>query len=316
MNTIRQTIATITAAVLMLISLPAGAQIAVPSLDRTQPSEMPGAASWRFSATIGAAAAPAGSGAYRDTDGTKTDNLERTWLEGYIFHLFEEITIEYHNLVEFREVRENLASDSEYTKKTQQDRLNLAMRLMETISVGITQRTWKNNGDIANSTGQRHETGGGQEVGIGAGLSVRLANFFHLAFGLEDVTHRQSGWADNRWVDRYLGVALMGEGDFRIEYNKIMSPESIKTDAIDRPASDDTRLAIDVKFGDFVLGYETRDITVKPIHSGDDILYEYTSLGLSLVPQDGLLLSFRVTNGKQGDWYETTDARFAIGFNY
>jgi hypothetical protein len=111
-------------------------------------------------------------------------------------------------------------------------------------------------------------------------------------------------------------LALMGEGDFRLEYGKILSPESDKAGAVGHPASDDTRLAIDVKLGDWVLGYEKQDYIVKPIGSGEDSHFEYASLGLSLVPQDGLLLSFRVTTGKKGDHYETTDARFAIGYNY
>jgi len=301
---------------LMALTGSAFGQIAVPSLDRTQPADMPGAAGWRFSSTIGAAVNPSGAGAYKDSDGEKTDELKRTWLEGFVFHQFEDVVFEYNKLFEFREERENLASGDTTTQKIQQDRINLALRLKEIASIGITQRTWENQGDVADSLGKRWETGYGKEVGIGAGISLRLAELFHLAFGLEDVTHRLSGREDNRWTDRYLAVALMGEGNFRLEYAKIQSPESVKTGAVDHPASDDSRLGIDIAFSDWVLSYERQDYVIEPIGSGDDTRFEFQTLGLALCPQDGLLLSFRVISGKHDDSYETTDARFTIGYNY
>lgn len=301
---------------LMLSGFHAFGQVAIPSMDRTHTSSMPAAASWRFSSTVGAAVNPLGTGEINSGTGVKTDDLERTALEGYIAHQFDDITFEYNNLVEFKEVMEDVSTNDSDTKTINQQRLNTAIRLGETISLGATYSIWENTSDYANNIGLDYESGDGKETGLGLGGSIRLADVIYLAAGAEQITHKQDGYEDNKWIDRYLAVGFMGEDDFRIEYSRRTSPETTEENAVSHAERQDSRLGFDIRIGDWVFSAEKWDYIVKPIGTGDDTKYEYTTLGLSLVPEKGLVLSVFGTTGKVEDIYSTMDFRFAVAFNY
>ncbi|MCP4755441.1 MAG: hypothetical protein GY866_31645 [Proteobacteria bacterium] len=295
---------------------PVYGQIATPSLDPTLKSDMPAAASWRFSSTI-AGAVTVGTGEYTNSAGETTDELTRTAAEALIAHQFEDITVEYHRNLKFKEVKKDSSSDQEATTETTHERINLAYRMDETVSLGATYRTWENAGDRTNGVGRSWETGDGKEVGMGIGGSFRLGDMIFLAASMENVTHSKSDYEDNTWTDTYLGVGILGEGVFRLEYSKIISPESTTEQSqMDHPASDDVRIGVEVKLDNWLILCESRKYVVKPIGGGEDAEYEYTTVGLGFVPETGMVISLSGTQGKKDDWYSITDIRLALGLNY
>jgi len=292
------------------------AQVATASLDPAEKAPMPAAISWRLSSTLAGAVLVNSTGEYKNSQGDKTDELTRSVIDGLIAHQFEEITVEYSNTLEFKEIRKDLATDEEFTYKSKFDRLNLAYRFGDSYSLGAVYRTWKKESDYTNNVGRRTETGGGERSAMGIGGSVRLADFIFVGVGLEEITHKQSGFEENKWMDQLFGLALLGEGVFRLEYAKIISPESVKTGAVDHNASDDVLMGLELKFDTWLLRYQKQEYVVKPIDSGNDTKYEYTTLGLGYVPEEGLVLGIALINGKQGDDYATTDYRLSLGFSY
>jgi hypothetical protein len=292
-------------------------QVATSSLDPTEKALMPAAISWRFSSTIGAAVYANGTGEYKNSQGDKTSELTRSGLEGLIAHQFEEITVEYSNTLEFKEIQKDLSTDEESTYKSKFDRLNLAYRFSDSASIGAVYRTWKKESDYTNTIGREYETGAGEKTALGFGGSIRLLDFFFLAAGVEEITHQQNGFDENKWMDQMLGLGLLGEGVFRLEVAKIVSPESDTTGAVPHAATDDVIMSVEIKLATtWLLRYQKEEYVVKPIGTGNDAKYEYTTIGVGFVPDEGLVFGIAMITGKQDENFSSTDYRLSMGWNY
>ena len=118
-------------------------------------------------------------------------------------------------------------------------------------------------------------------------------------------------------MDQILGLSLLGEGVFRLEYAKIMSPESDPTGAVPHAATDDVMMVVELKLATtWLLRYQKEEYVVKPIGIGGDTKYEYTTIGLGFVPDEGLVFGIAMINGKQEENFSSTDYRLSVGWNY
>jgi len=291
-------------------------QISTPSLDTTKKSDLAAASSWRFHSSL-AIGYRSGSGKIKSNDTTIAE-FDQTYTEATLAHQLMDLTFEYSVNPEFKRDTEITASGEKQVTKTEQTQYNLAYRINQNISIGVSSRSWKfDDNTDASSDGLRNETGIGEESAIGMGLSIRLLDIIFIAYGVEDVEHQADGYQDNEWQDQYQGISILTDGGLRLEWSKIASPESDKTGAVYHNQSTDTKMTIEYLLAEWLFSYQTQNYVIKSKNDGKDIEYEYVTYGIGMVADQGLSFNISMTDGLDNeDEYEVKVYRIGIAYNY
>jgi len=162
------------------------------------------------------------------------------------------------------------------------------------------------------------------ETGISLVASLQIAEIFYLAGGLENMSKTGSldssagsaDYVENSWTNTYLGAGLMmgepGQTQFRAEYSMILYPES------DQAANGselrnfsrnltESYAALEVLFGNILLGYENRRYVYKKIEEGSssdantDRTDNVVLMGAGWVSEEGFSVSLYSIDYKRTD---------------
>lgn len=300
----------------IIFSSQAYAQIASPSMDPSQKTDLAAASSWRFYSSI-ALGYRSGSGKIKSNSSTIAE-FDQTYTEALLAAQLWDLTFEYSVNPEFKRTSEINSTKETLITQTEQSQFNLAYRITQNISIGASSRKWEfdDNSDPSTS-GSKNETGNGQENASGLGISVSLLDLFFFAYGVDDVKHKADGYKDNEWQDQYQGVSIFTDGGLRIEWSQIESPESEKTGAVSHNQYTDTRISVEYLVGEWLLSYQSQDYVVRPIGSGDDVEYEYVTYGLGMIADQGISVNLSMKNGSDSeDEFEVKIYRLAVAYNY
>ena len=309
---------------LVLSYLSASAQIATPLLDRVMKTQSPAAAGWRDFSTVGIQGVNAegkveveGTEIGDVTIGGAVPGMMAAWkgetlaAEIYVStDTTKKMELEYPSSADLTDfglpTTIALAVDVESEEKLPETRASVAYIFGETLSLGLGYRVEKvvtesdanavgaipgalvgSPADIAFSkkiSKELTET----ETGLMVTASLKLADIFYIAGGMENVTLKtkfdsyaeatdaspllnssfegSGDLEDNDWSNTILGIGMLvgepGESRFRVEYAMITSPESEVGDADEgnnhlHPKTDYNVISAEALFGNFLLSYIT-----------------------------------------------------------
>ncbi len=238
-------------------------------------------------------------------------------------------------------------------------RVNLAYVIGETLSIGLGY--YKHDDTKKEDFDGLADFGGGFQstvfesdeelttTGTSVTASFRLAEVFFLAGGMENVNQTGSfkregtygaspipvdkDYVENSWTNTMYGLGVIigdpGETQFRAEYSQIASPESEEKDDSGQKLTSEhaktttTFISAEVKFGDFLIGYQTETEDVAEIGSEDEEETVLTHVGIGWVPLEGLAVSLYSMNNKKTTKKDSGDSvvhpsgwRLFIGYNF
>ncbi len=220
-------------------------------------------------------------------------------------------------------------------KEHKERRLNFAYVVGETVSVGLgyssvilqTKKEIAGSNYLLNTSPtpvygslDREETSKVTTNSMGLSASVRLAEIFFIALGMENVTETGTfesetvsvisgvgtttstvgtDYVDNGWTNTMFGLGLIyGQPDdtqFRIEYAAISSPESEEEAdgdkvASEHPATITTSATLEVKWNDILITYQNERKKEDELNDVDTETVT-TMMGLGWQPMEGLAVS-------------------------
>ncbi len=344
------------AASLIALAFSANAQVATPQLDAGFATYGGAAAGWRFNSTVNLVGLIADGKA--ELDGTEEGDIVAGFNakgpdeSGSIPFLLAALRGETWGAELYTNITNGLNTDiemefdtpvgdgiDEYNvyKEEKEKKLNLAYVLGETLSIGIgyssinltTKSISKGSNYLATTVPFNiYGTLDNEEVvekttnAIGVTASLRLAEIFFLAAGMEQVTEngthktdrtvvitvpapstivtdKTEDYVENSWTNTLIGFGIMlGEPDdvqFRAEYASITSPESEKEAEGDKLASahhatTHTFATVEVKWNNILLAYQSEVETEAELND-EESETKTTLMGLGWQPLEGFTAS-------------------------
>ncbi|MBT3226391.1 MAG: hypothetical protein HN354_08725 [Deltaproteobacteria bacterium] len=326
---------------LVLSYLSASAQVATPLLDRTMKVQSSAAAGWRDKSTVGLQA-------FSATGKVKADSFELGEVEiggsipavlaafkgeaiGLELFVSTDTTKKVDLNIPIATGIPNQAVKTE--QKLPENRLNLAYVFGEALSVGLGYRLNETKeeqtisgslilpvlGAIPLSSPVTSVDGKETETGLMVSASLKLADIFYVAGGMENVDIKKSSdigsdSVDNAWTNTIVGLGLLvgdpGESRFRVEYAIIQSPESVKAAETGKTAhshykTDYNTMSLEAQFGDVLLSYISETSKYDIADSGldldaldDEEKVQITLFGAGWMPEEGLIVSAYMWNAK------------------
>lgn len=358
-------------AFLACFALSANAQIATPQLDAGFHTYGGAAAGWRYGSTVSLTGLSSEGKVEYDgeevgdvTSGLNGKGPEDSSTPAPFFlgaYRGETFAAElYSNLSDGLKTdieMENVGGLSKYNiyNEKKESRVNLAYVIGESISVGFGYYT------VTNKEKSEQEATGFEataeeeikETGISLTASVRLADIFFVAAGMESVSQKgtyessstitglgttaaDQDYVDNSWNNMMWGAGAVvgdpGDTQFRVEVGQIISPESEEeadsgsTSEItsSHPQTTTTFVSAEARFGEFLFGVLSENEKEKELNDSESESTT-TSAGLGWQPMEGLTLSLYALNHKitQTDTANDIDFvinptgyRFFVGYNF
>ncbi len=328
---------------ILTVSHPVFCQIATPSLDPASIAEMPAAAIWRNNTTA-ALNINYGTGS-RITESSTINDISVMGFGGTFGAIRDDWVIEFEYVPSYTTTIKT--NGMQYDAVEDIMHLNVAFDLGKESSWGLK---YKQYGHYNNVDGDKlYEA---QETTMGAGLSFGFDQTFYLGVGYEMVNDNEINnlRKANSWANLLLSAAFYkggGKGkSYRAEYSMITSDETVVAsgsgkDGNVHPKTSDTRMAIEYQSDEWLfLGeLQTIDETWSTSESGTKFRrigvfynnapfgkkskYVKTTLGVSLVPQKGMVMGLKYNDHKEE--YDTenntrtaklTEFQFDIGYNF
>ncbi len=143
------------------------------------------------------------------------------------------------------------------------------------------------------------------ETGLMVSASLKLADMFYFAGGMENVTFKRDrdsdNFVDNDWSNTIIGLGLLvgeeGDSRFRVEYSIIQSPKSEKSDEGAKKGhthykTDYATMSLEALFGNFLLSFissteKEADAYSNILDAESDNKAVYTEMGLGWMPEEG-----------------------------
>lgn len=287
------------------------AQVATPSLDSILLINMPAATGWRYSSTAGLSVIR-GQG----TEQLNTSNeIEISWSElSYLIssHVTGPFYTEGFRAFERREKNDKGSNESE-KYEIERTQLNFAFRMDDSYSLGLSYFSSENTLE-SDSVDTFYNEVKEEQIGIGAGVSVRFSEQLYFAFGLEYIDEKSTSQSqgnevvDSNWVNQLYGLAFMDRNqedpEFRVELSRIVTPEVSSSDTNSSApihfASVDYRLSIEFMLKNFetLLRFEREDYTESQSNS-NTVERIYDSYGIIKTSRKGWNIGLYLITGKE-----------------
>jgi hypothetical protein len=333
------------------------AQIATPLLDRVQKVQSSAATGWRDNSTVGLQAVSATGKVKIDDEEVGDIDIGGSIPGVLAVYRAEALGIELFmatDTTKKADLSVPIAAgvpnmDISYEQKLPETRLNLAYVFGEALSLGfgyrvneqITEQSVKGTVGVNPLTGMpviytsavKTIDDKSTETGLMVTASLRLAELFYLAGGLENVEAKTSSKlgsdsVTNAWSNTIVGLGMLvgepGESRFRAEYAIIQSPESKKDAETGKAAhshykTDYNTMSLEALFGSVLLSYisETKKVDL------DEQKTTTTMMGIGWMPESGLSVSAYSYNLKQTESsdgsetvFEPQGFRLNLGWNF
>lgn len=313
---------------MLLLVLPSMgfAQVVTPSLDPTEPVEMPAAAGWKTGTSFGFSYQE--STGNRSTDGKETVKFETDGMSGTAHFSLGNISVDGSSESSKTSATIQEQNPGRILLDKRRSKANVALLGNEFVSIGLGMR-WQQTTEYEDATDDSVEI---NESSIIGSISVKPFENLYLGGGFERVTEKSQGKVDNVWNTLQVGLAIeLGEKEstlFRVELAYISSPReeanaSGELKSATHEGEEGTFAAAELMMNGLLF---TASATNKRIDLGEtikindkeyeEVTYNETEFGVLWVPQDGVLLGFYFATNRTEFSFEDENSQFRINLGY
>ncbi|MDX2471148.1 MAG: hypothetical protein QNL04_11290 [SAR324 cluster bacterium] len=288
------------------------AQVATPSLDPTMPSLTASGSAWRFGSTIGGSTVV---GKEKTPTRSTADKTAAKGSSGIFAWQPTQVTIEMSGDVGLKDPYWDASSDEVTTLLTNEQKLFLAVRGDNRVSVGVGFR--EKSTDVSGIVRSESAYGGSMGFRIGEGI--------YVGGGLEKVVEKVPTYKDKRWSEVFSGIGIRyGWPDasmFRMEYSLASKGDGSNGDTFLElmPESKMAIGSIEAQFWGMMFGYQYTKESIDPILTDlTTRVKERARYGGGLRLLNFTMMLYK-SDGKEylnGQEHLSKDWEFTVGFHF